>query len=119
MRPFPDVDSGRWQVSSGGGVWPLWSAVSDELFYIGREDAMVLDFTAEPTFTPGSRTAMFSREPYGRGGNRRWAVAPDGQRFLLLKPAASTVTDDADAPPPQIILVQNFFEELKARVPVP
>ena len=80
---------------------------------------MVVDFTAEPTFTPGSPAAMFSRGPYMTGGNRRWAVAPDGQRFLLLKPVASTVTGGADGPPPQIILVQNWFQELLERVPVP
>jgi hypothetical protein len=37
-------------------------------------------------------------------------VAPDGQRFLMLKGNEETQTT-------QINIVQNWFEELKRRVP--
>ena len=51
--------------------------------------------------------------------NRRMAVSPDGKRFLLFKNARPETDDGEDAAPePQIILVENWFEELKARVPV-
>ena len=40
-------------------------------------------------------------------------ISPDGQRFLMIKPAES----DSDAPLPQINVVLNWFEELKQRVP--
>ena len=36
-------------------------------------------------------------------------VAPDGQRFLVL--------DKADAGVPRLNLIQNWFEDLKARLP--
>jgi hypothetical protein len=39
-------------------------------------------------------------------------VSPDGQRFLMLKPA-----EQAQAAPTQINVVLNWFEELKRRVP--
>ena len=41
-------------------------------------------------------------------------VSADGQRFLMVKE-----TSDADErpPSPRIILVQNWFEELKRLVP--
>jgi hypothetical protein len=39
-------------------------------------------------------------------------VSPDGQRFLMLKPVEHSATA-----PTEINVVQNWFEELKRRVP--
>jgi hypothetical protein len=39
-------------------------------------------------------------------------VAPDGRRFLMLKP-----TEQSQAAPTQIYVVLNWFDELKQRVP--
>ena len=46
------------------------------------------------------------------GGVRQYHVAPDG-RFLMLKDAA---TEEGDELPPQVVLIQNWFEELRERV---
>ena len=48
----------------------------------------------------------------GRGG---YDISPDGQRFLVMKEDASSVNTSGG---PQIILVQNWHEELKRLVPV-
>ena len=55
--------------------------------------------------------------PYLLFGSRRLAVAPDGQRFLLLK--NPTATGTAEASWAQINVVLSWFEELKERVPIP
>ena len=114
VRPFPDVDSGRWRISTDGGQWPVWSPGGNELFYRGPTGVMVLAFETEPTFTPGALTQLFQWQFDSAGGNRRMAVAPDGQRFLLFVDATSS----ADTTPPQIIVVQNWFSELERLVPV-
>ena len=44
---------------------------------------------------------------------RFYDVSSDGQRFLMVKSAS-----DPTAPPPQIVIVQHFDEELKRLVPV-
>ena len=119
VRPFPDVDGGRWEVSSNGGTMPVWHPSSAELFFIGSDGLMALTFETEPTFTPGAVTPLFDVTPYVTTGNRRIiAVAPDGQRFLLLKNATGQ-TDTEDTAAPEITVVINWVEELKARVPVP
>jgi hypothetical protein len=41
-------------------------------------------------------------------------VSADGQRFLVIKETPGT---DEDPPSARIILVQNWFEELKRLVP--
>jgi hypothetical protein len=56
--------------------------------------------------------AMSMRYPAGTGG-RTYDVAPDGRRFLLTQQR-----DDASQPPiTQVVLVQNWLEELKRLAP--
>ncbi len=119
VRPFPDVDGGRWEVSSSGGITPVWNPAGPELFFRGSDSLMALAFETEPTFTPGTVTALFDMTPYYTlQVNRRIAVDPDGQRFLLLKNVTDqTGTDEATRP--EITVVLNWFEELTERVPVP
>ena len=44
---------------------------------------------------------------------RTYDISPDGRRFLMIKTAGA----EAGAAPPSIVVVQNFGEELKAKVP--
>ena len=72
--------------------------------------------SAEPTFTQGALTQLFEWNFIGGGnGNRRMTVSPDGQQFLLL--VTATENAEGDAEQPQIITVQNWFEELRRLVP--
>ena len=51
-----------------------------------------------------------------------WDIHPGGKRFLMIKPTETTEdesTDESTAETPRkIIIVTNWFEELKQRVPV-
>ena len=117
VRPFPDVKSGRWQVSSGGGEWPVWNPNGRELFYVGSEGMMAVPIETEPTFTQGRVDLLFGLGPYSKpadGPNRRIDISPEGDRFLLLKEGGGL---DETAETTTIIVVQNWFEELKRRVP--
>ena len=114
VRPFPDVNSGRWQVSSGGAQWPLWSPDGRELFYQGSGSMMAVPIETEPTFTPGTMELLFDLGPYLGGGNRRIDIFPEGNRFLMLKTGGGS---NATAAATSIIVVQNWFEELKRLVP--
>ncbi len=113
VRPFPDVNGGRWQVSSGGGGWPLWSPDGRELFYVGSEGMMAVPIETEPTFTQGTVDLLFDYRRTG-GRDRRIDISPEGDRFLMLKQGGGL---DETAETPSIIVVQNWFEELKRLVP--
>ncbi len=52
------------------------------------------------------------RQPSSKRG-RSYDVAPDGQRFLMIKEG----TPAESGTPPSLILVQNWFEELRRLVP--
>ncbi len=119
VRPFPDVNGGRWQVSSGGGGWPLWSPAGRELFYVGSEGMMAVPIETEPTFTQGTVDLLFDLGPYrtpSEAPNRRIDISPEGDRFLMLKEGGGS---DGNTPAASINIVLNWFEELKERVPVP
>jgi len=78
---------------------------------------MAVSFTAEGgTALIGPPTELFRGDHVGavQGGPRQYHVAPDG-RFLMFRDVTSQ--SSGDALPPQVILVQNFFEELRQVVP--
>ena len=119
IRPVPDVDEGKWQVSTDGGMNPLWSPDGKELFYLTEENAvMAVEVETQPTLILGTPEELFrGLFVSGYGAGHAWDIHPDGDRFLMLKQAGAPLLTEA-APRPKIIIVQNWFEELKQRVPV-
>ena len=121
VRPFPNVDDGRWNVSLYFGAHPAWSPDGRELFYRTRTDLMVVQIETEPTFSPRTPEPLFSLLSGMIGGpdtGRRFDPSPDGSRFIVRKLGTAEQTGDDD-PFNGLIFVENWFEELKARVPVP
>ena len=79
---------------------------------------MTVPIDTEPVFTPGRPEVVFEAQYRSAGGAaRNYDVAPDGERFLMVKQGAPT--DNAGDLAPEITVVLNWFEELKDRVPVP
>ena len=59
VRPFPEVDTGKWQVSTSGGWNPLWSPDGRELFYRNGDSVMAVAVQTEPTFKAGKPKLLF------------------------------------------------------------
>jgi len=123
VRTFPDVNKGRWQVSTGGGNSPLWSPDGRELFYRSGDATMAVEVETEPTFERGNPKILF-RGTYLSGNFLKtattpWDIHPNGKKFLMIKPAAPTgAAPTAAIPQQKITIVVNWTEELKQRVPV-
>jgi Tol biopolymer transport system component/predicted Ser/Thr protein kinase len=122
VRPFPDTKTGRWQISTNGGSHPDWNPDGSELFYLelGRDDRagtgafMAVPIDTDTGFTPGTPRKLFAENFAAIGGQRLvYDVANDGQRFLMIKNAASSDREDSRS---EIIIVQNFVEELQRLV---
>ena len=116
VRPYPDVTSGRWLVSTGGGTRPLWSRDGRELFYVSPANALMRVGVERAASWSATTPAMLLKEgsvitPAGVLG-RSYDISPDGQRFLVLKPVG-----ESNAQAPQLIIVQHFDEMLKRLVP--
>jgi serine/threonine-protein kinase len=113
VRPFPDVEKGRWQVSSGGGTRPLWARSGRELFYLTADGRlMAVPVQTRPTFASGRVEPVLDRLYFVNAPGLAYAASPDGKRFLMIKDE-SLLQSKA----PQLVVVQNWFEELKRLVP--
>jgi serine/threonine-protein kinase len=115
VRPFPDVNAGRWQVSTGGGSRPLWARDGRELFYLagdGRLTGVAVE-TSNSTFTTGNPVRLLERAYLSPAPGRTYDVSPDGQRFLMIKEVGS----DEGGATSELVVVLNWFEELKRLVP--
>jgi eukaryotic-like serine/threonine-protein kinase len=115
VRPFPDASSGYWQVSMDGGTQPLWARNGQELFYLSLTGALMrVGVVPGPAWAATAPTKLFEG-PYGAAANQRgrtYDIDPDGRRFLMIKPVA-----DQTAVPMNLVVVQNWREELKRLVP--
>ncbi len=111
VRPFPDVDRGLWQVTSTGGMFPVWARNGRELFYMTPDATMAsVPVQSGTTWKAGAPTRLFRGRYAIREGSlgRLFDVASDG-RFLMLKQPAG-----GDAP--HFVIVQNWVAELARQV---
>jgi serine/threonine-protein kinase len=121
VRPFPNVADARYQISSGGGRAPVWAPNGHDLFFANRSSIIVVTVQLTPTFSAGNPTKLFDAPSIvldGRfidsGTNRTYDVSRDGRRFLMIKENAASSEGHTSAA--SMIVVQNWFEELKAKV---
>jgi eukaryotic-like serine/threonine-protein kinase len=117
VRPFPNVNEAKIQVSTDDGSEPVWARNGQELFYQSPTGALMSVPVGRGTaWTAGTPSKLFDG-PYFRGttgitATRTYDVSPDGKRFLMIKPSAAGQDST-----PTIVVVQNWFEELKRLVP--
>lgn len=111
VRLQPDLAGGQWQVSTAGGVYPVWRPDGKELYYLNPAGEMMAAPIASTgsTFEPGAPVVLFPTRILGGGEDaqqgRQYDVAPDG-RFLI-----NTELDSSAASP--ITLLMNWNPEAK------
>ena len=111
VEPFPPSGELPRTVSASGGTEPVWSKDGRELYYRTDDELMAVPVSAGPEFEPGRPVPLFedhfSRRGYA-GPTSTYDVARDG-RFLMVDPAEGDGTS--------LVVVLNWFEELKRLVP--
>jgi serine/threonine-protein kinase len=115
VERYPEQGN-RQQISTGGGRLPRWSADGRELFF-RTEDArqmLAVPVQSGTTMVAGRPQVLFEvAMSLIQAGSRPYDVAPDG-RFLIIR---NNQADAGGSTAPTLILVQNWFEELKRLVP--
>jgi serine/threonine-protein kinase len=111
VRPFPDVDAGRWPISTAGGTKPAWRPDGRELFFVDSQSKLyAVPIGAGPGFQPGKPEALFDApNPNSLVYGRHYDVARDG-RFVLIRQA------EASTAPSSVVVVLNWYDELKAKM---
>ena len=127
VQPFPNVDDGKWQVSINGGGGPVWGADGRSLYY--RESVnrlMIVDVSSGDSVSFGeireyseSANVFLStvQELAGAlGVTRSYDIHPDGDRFLVRVMGDGERDGNAFQ---GFTVTQNWFSELRSRVPLP
>jgi Protein kinase domain/WD40-like Beta Propeller Repeat len=115
VERYPEQGS-RQQISTDGGVQPLWSRNGRELFFgsLDGRQMFVVPVQSGTTLVAGRPQVLFETAMIVPPvGSRTYDLAPDG-RFIVIRPAEEKTGRGAA---PSLILVQNWFEELKRLVP--
>lgn len=105
VTPFPGA-GGKWEVSAGGGIQPIWSADGKELFYLSTDDRIMAFDVRErdSTIEFGTPQPLFQAPVFAAPG-WRYDAAADGQRFLVL-------VSKEEGPAP-VTLVVHWSADLK------
>jgi Tol biopolymer transport system component len=108
---FPNTEGAKVQVSPAGGDEPLWGNTSHELFYRNASgDLVSVSVDGGAQFHASSQRVLFSAKGYMTDvRSRNYAVSPDDRSFYFLRPKV--------AEPTSMVVVLNWFDELRAKVP--
>lgn len=113
VQPFPGPGAKR-QISTEGGVSPVWAGNGRELFYRHDDKMMAVAISLRPEFTAGVPRLLFAGkyEETGRPDEpRNYDVTPDGQRFVMIK------RSEQPSIPSRVFVALEWFDDLRRRVP--
>jgi serine/threonine protein kinase/Tol biopolymer transport system component len=104
VQPWPPSGD-KWQISTGGATDGRWRADSKEIYFLSpTRELMAATIETTNGFKAGTPTRLFQTSivgPLGGGHRFPYAVAKDGQRFLMY-------VSDIKAPPPSITVIVNW-----------
>ncbi|HLF55902.1 MAG TPA: hypothetical protein VI942_03555, partial [Thermoanaerobaculia bacterium] len=99
VQPFPGPGR-RWQVSTAGGAYPIWSPDGREIFYRDAEQRWTrVPVEARSSFDAGAPEPLFPLVLAAGNSVRRIAISPDGRRFVATVPSG----DGREAPTSVIV----------------
>ena len=116
VRSFPDLSAGRWQVSTDGGMAPIWGRDGRELFYVHQSAIVSVALEMNGTVKASAPEVLFDNPEYVLTRTWNWRafdLSLDGKRFLMVK----RIADSGTALKPEIRVILNWTEELKRLVP--
>jgi dipeptidyl aminopeptidase/acylaminoacyl peptidase len=109
VQAFPGPAGSR-QVSTAGGSQPRWRRDGKELFYVAPDNTLMvvsIGSAAGQKLSASKPMPLFRTRLTARDQpKQQYAVAPDGERFLM-----NVIAEEANVPP--ITIVQNWTAGLK------
>ena len=116
VRPLPQVDRARWQVSPAGGTSPVWAHSGNELFYVAEGDTMVAaSVVGTPDFRVTRLQPLFSTRSFAfTPWHQAFGVRPDDRSFIMLQP----ITGGDAAAGRRLVVVLNWLTDVQARLAV-
>jgi Tol biopolymer transport system component/predicted Ser/Thr protein kinase len=114
VRAFPDSGK-QWLISTGGGAFPIWSRVRNELFYRTEDHHIMMStYTVMgDSFLAGKPKLWSETQIFNIGLTNNFDLAPDGRQFAVLM---SSDGPESRTSQRHVTLVLNFFDEAVRRL---
>jgi eukaryotic-like serine/threonine-protein kinase len=118
VQPWPGPGS-KIQISSEGGMDPVWRRDGKEIFYRNGTKMMAVAVSTQPAFQAGRPQLLWEGDymfgPSSGCGLKgttttSYDVSPDGRRFLMIRET------DQKMYATKIVVVLNWVEELKRKM---
>ena len=97
----------RVQVSTDGGLEPVWGPNGSELYFRTATKLMAVDVKSQPMLTVGKPRLFFEGEY--RLSHHDYGLLPDGRHYIMIQPGGKR-------PPAELHVVVNWAEEVRARL---
>lgn len=130
VRPFPDVESGKWQISFANALSPIWNPSGSEIFFWSGSEQYSTEYEVGPIGSDGKPNyidlgipqLMFSVSGLQNGLTLpAWDYSAEIDQFVMLETSSSAdeyeVGDDMSGEQTQLYIVENWFDELESLVP--
>jgi eukaryotic-like serine/threonine-protein kinase len=109
VRPFPETQSARWQVSTGSGLQPRWSSDGSRLYY-GESSGWLVEAVLRTTsgLEVVERNRLFSTTPFFvEPFHHSYDVWPRDSGFVFLRTGRAVAAS--------LVVAEHWFTELDAR----
>ena len=128
VRPFPNINDGKWQASTDASFGPLWNRAGGELFFFDNQDLSQMRVSFElGSFSDngkpglinfGSPQQLFIRTTSVTPTTQPvWAYSPDRENFLIIEPEDTNTSDRVLSAQTNLVVVENIYSELATLVP--
>jgi len=112
LKSYPDL-KGKWQVSNGSGLDPIWSPKGDKVFYLNPQNKLMsVSITTKPTLIIGNPQVLFDVSDMllqdALGAN--YDISPDGKKFIFV------LRNDQQKNHNEINVVLNWKKELERKL---
>lgn len=106
VRPMPGPGR-RLQISTDGGLEPVWSPKGRELFYRGRGKIILARIANLETSATVTRQPLFEDVYFGAPVHAMYGVSPDGTKLVFTKPTGGET---------KTVVVLNWLDEVRRKV---
>jgi eukaryotic-like serine/threonine-protein kinase len=119
VRAFPAPAAAQeriWRISNSDGQIPAWLPNSQELLYQSGDQIMAVKYAVKSDSFEAEKPTVWVPKLGGVEGFRStWDLAPDGKRLAVVTPVETMKASKAEH---EVVFLENFFDELRRRVPV-
>jgi Tol biopolymer transport system component len=93
------------QVSTDGGIYPVWSRDGRRLIYESSDTLWAVDVLSSPTFRVGKAYVLYQGQIWNEAAGPNYALSPDGKRLVVAERGKDSAENDLN-------VVLNWPEEL-------